>query len=106
MLHENYKILDHIKDGKATIGKFNSLLPKFNKPNIVIVFSNNEPDMSHLSTDRWIIFKISNDLEHLEERCNERMGGYREEYSIKRHKSDDSNGGYDYPEPKTFFHMK
>ena len=68
MLHENYKILEHIKDGKAMAGKFNSKLLKFKKPNIVIVFSNNEPNMSHLSMDRWRIFKISKDLEHLEER--------------------------------------
>ena len=98
MLHENYKILEHIKDGKAMAGKFNSRLLKFKKPNIVIVFSNNEPIKSHLSMDRWRIFKISNDMEHLEERGvgKKKSKTMAKKDSPRRDESDDSMGGDSY----------
>ena len=66
---ENYKILGNIKDGSAMAGKYNSKKLIFKKPNIVMVFSTKEPNMSHLSMDRWRIFKISNDLENLKEKA-------------------------------------
>ena len=98
MLHENYKILEHIKDGKAMAGKFNSRLLKFKKPNIVIVFSNKEPTKSHLSTDRWRIFKISNNLKHLEEMGvgKGKMITMHQKDSLTGVVPDDSNGGCDY----------
>ena len=34
-------------------------------PNVLIVFSNSEPDREKLSEDRWIILKISQDLTSL-----------------------------------------
>ena len=63
----NYKILESIKDGSAIAGKNNSKNLFFLIPNIHIVFSKWAPNKSKLSLDRWKIFKISNDLEHLEE---------------------------------------
>ena len=44
MPHKNYKILENIKDGRAVAGKFNSQKLLFKKPNIVVVFSNTEPN--------------------------------------------------------------
>ena len=38
---------------------------KFKKPNVLIVFSNKEPNQNTLSKDRWTILKISNDLAEL-----------------------------------------
>ena len=64
---ENYKILESIKDGSAIAGKYNSKKLIFKKPNVLIVFSNNAPNMSKLSKDRWKIFKISKDLDNLVE---------------------------------------
>ena len=63
----NYKILESVKDGSAIAGKYNSKKLVFKKPNILIVFSNWAPNKSKLSLDRWKIFKISRDLEHLDE---------------------------------------
>ena len=37
----------------------------FKKPNVLIVFSNKEPNQNTLSKDRWTILKISNDLTEL-----------------------------------------
>ena len=68
MPHENYKILQNINAGRAVAGKFNSQKLLFKKPNIVVVFSNTEPDKSNLSSDQWKIFTISKDLENLEEK--------------------------------------
>ena len=52
---ENYKILEGIKDGVATSGKYDGGFINFKKKNIVIVFSNQYPDRSQLSKDRWRI---------------------------------------------------
>lgn len=63
---DNYKILENIKDGSAVAGKYQSCKVRFKKPNIVIVFSNYGPETDALSDDRWNIFKISKDLNSLE----------------------------------------
>ena len=34
---------------------------KFKTPNTVVVFSNEKPDVSELSKDRWKIFRIRDD---------------------------------------------
>ena len=64
-----YTILEDIKDGSASASKFNSELIQFKTPNIVIVFSNNDPDIKQLSEDRWKIYHINKDgLQSYEER--------------------------------------
>ena len=63
---ENYKILENIKDGAAIAGKYHSTRITFNKPNVVMVFSNYAPETDALSSDRWTIFNISADLLKLE----------------------------------------
>lgn len=50
-----YSVLEHIKDGSATASKFNSERIRFRTPNIVVVFSNKEPDIRQLSNDRWTV---------------------------------------------------
>ena len=54
-----YSVLEHIKDGSAIASKFNSERIQFRTPNIVVVFSNNEPDVKQLSKDRWAIFNAT-----------------------------------------------
>ena len=41
--------------------KYNSKRIKVRTPNIVIVFSNDEPNTSKLAKDRWKLFCIEND---------------------------------------------
>ena len=64
---DKYTILESIKDGPALAGKYNSTRLTFKIPNILIVFANNELNMSKLSKNRLKIFKISKDSKHLEE---------------------------------------
>ena len=54
----NYQVLEQIKDGRFVAAKFSSKEIKICKPNIVIVFSNDKPDVKKLAMDRWKIFKI------------------------------------------------
>ena len=54
-----YTVLEHIKDGAATASKFNSERIQFKEPNVVVVFSNAEPDMRQLSKDRWKVYYIT-----------------------------------------------
>ena len=65
---KNYQILEEIKDGCAIYGNF---LLNFKRKNIVIVFSNQYPDRSQFSKDRWKIFEISKDMEDLVEKEEE-----------------------------------
>lgn len=65
---DSYKVLESIKCGVGISGKYNSAELFFKTPNILIVFSNTDPDKSSLSMDRWRIFIISKDLENLEEK--------------------------------------
>ena len=46
---EQYKILEHIKYWTAVDGKYNSKKLYFKKPNVLIVFSNKEPNQNTLS---------------------------------------------------------
>ena len=68
----NYKILERIKDGKATSTKYNTKKMIFKTPNVIIVFSNMYPDTSEFSQDRWLICKINKKLE-LEEDIIEKL---------------------------------
>ena len=54
-----YTVLEHIKDGSATASKFNSEWIQFKTPNVVVVFSNSDPDVKQLSKDRWKIYYIT-----------------------------------------------
>ena len=49
------------QDGRFVAVKFSSKEINICKPNIVIVFSNDKPDVKKLAIDRWKIFKIKDD---------------------------------------------
>ena len=48
-----------VKDGRAFASKWSSELIRFQTPNVVIVFSNDDPDMTQLSKDRWKVLYIN-----------------------------------------------
>ena len=54
----NYEVLEKIKDGRILASKFDSKELKFKSPNVVVVFSNDKPDIKQLALDRWLIFSI------------------------------------------------
>jgi hypothetical protein len=56
-----YDVLEKIKNGRTLASKFDSKELKFHTPNIVVVFSNEKPDIKQLSKDRWKIFQIRED---------------------------------------------
>ena len=66
MDYNKYRILESIKDGFAISGKYNAKKQVFKKPKIVIVFANEYPRAAELTKDRWLILKISDDHEKLE----------------------------------------
>ena len=51
-----YEILENIKDGQAIASKYASEIIRFRTPNVVIVLSNADPDMTQLSKDRWRVY--------------------------------------------------
>ena len=57
----NYDMLEGIKDGELFSSKYDSQRIKVKTPNIVMVFSNDEPNTSKLAKDRWKLFFIEND---------------------------------------------
>ena len=57
----NYELLEKIKNGRVLASKFDSKELKFKTPNIVVVFSNEAPEVKQLSIDRWKIFQIRDD---------------------------------------------
>ena len=56
-----YDVLENIKDGCSIASKYSSEIIQFKTPNVVIVFSNADPDMTQLSKDRWKVFYINKD---------------------------------------------
>jgi len=56
----DYEMLESIKDGKLFTSKYDSQRIKVNTPNIVMVFSNDEPNTTKLAKDRWKLFFIEN----------------------------------------------
>ena len=54
----NYEVLEKNKDGHIFASKYDSTELQFKTPNIVIVFSNDRPDIKQLALDRWKIFII------------------------------------------------
>ena len=58
----SYGLLENIKDGYLISVKYRSKPLKLQTPNTVIVFSNSPPSTDQLSTDRWKIFEIRDDI--------------------------------------------
>ena len=56
-----YDVLENLKDGCSIASKYSSEIIQFKTPNVVIVFSNTDPDMTQLSKDRWKVFYINKD---------------------------------------------
>ena len=57
----NYDMLESIKDGKLFTSKYDSQRLKIRVPNVVMVFSNDEPNTTKLAKDRWKLFSIESD---------------------------------------------
>ena len=57
----NYEVLEKLKNGRILASKFDSVELKLRTPNIVVVFSNDRPEINQLARDRWKIFSIEND---------------------------------------------
>ena len=57
----NYDMLEGIKDGKLFTSKYDSQRLKIRVPNVVMVFSNDEPNTTKLAKDRWKLFSIESD---------------------------------------------
>jgi len=57
----SYKALESLKDGLITSSKYESATFVFNSP-VVWVLSNNEPELSKLSKDRWKLWTISDGM--------------------------------------------
>ena len=57
----HYELLEQIKNGRNLAAKFDSKELKFHTPNVVVVFSNERPEIGQLSKDRWKIFQIRDD---------------------------------------------
>ena len=58
----SYGLLENIKDGYLISVKYRSKPLKLQTPNTVIVFSNSPPSTDQLSTDRWKIFEIRDNI--------------------------------------------
>ena len=54
-----YPVLEAIKDGTTINGKYQSEVLRFKTLNIIIVFSNNDPNVMQLSRDLWQIFNVT-----------------------------------------------
>ena len=57
----NYELIEQVKNGRTLAGKFDSKELKFHTPNIIVVFSNEMPDIDQLSNDRLKIFQLRNE---------------------------------------------
>ena len=57
----NYSFIKDLKDGSVFASKYDSKELMIKVPNIVMVLSNNTPDVKELARDRWKIFSIEND---------------------------------------------
>ena len=58
-----YGFIEEIKDGNAVSTKYNSSILDIKIPNCVVVFSNELPDLTKMSKDRWTVY--STDGEYL-----------------------------------------
>lgn len=57
--HISYTAIEEVKDGLLFSGKYESGMCLFNSPHLLI-FANEEPDYSKLSSDRWRITHLQN----------------------------------------------
>lgn len=55
--HVSYQAIEQIKNGLFCSSKYESKMVRFNSPH-VIVFSNQQPDMTRLSKDRWVVQEL------------------------------------------------
>ena len=60
-LSDCYPILEFVKDGLTVSTKYDSKRLQFTTPNVLMIFSNSQPDKAKLSSDRWVIFTITPD---------------------------------------------
>ena len=56
-----YTLFEDIKDGQAISAKYDSKVLNFKTPNILMIFSNEQPFTTKVSKDRWSRYKIVND---------------------------------------------
>ena len=56
-----YEMLESIKDGHVIASRYSSEILRFRTSNVVVVFSNAEPDVMQLSNDRWKILRMKKD---------------------------------------------
>ena len=80
-----YDVLEKIKDGRSISSKYSSEIIQFKTPNVVIVFSNADPDMTQLSKDRWKVFYINKDgLSIQEKRLWESRSSRKRSHNCRR----------------------
>ena len=73
----DYTLLEKIKDGEALAKKYVTSIVRFTTPNVIIVFSNDYPDMGKkITPDRWLIFKINSKMQ-LEDVTEAKLNGKR-----------------------------
>ena len=61
----NYEVIEKIKDGKLLASKYDSKELRIRTPNVVVVFSNENPKVRELAMDRWCTYSIiDNKLEN------------------------------------------
>ena len=80
-----YDVLENLKDGCSIASKYSSEIIQFKTPNVVIVFSNADPDMTQLSKDRWKVFYINKDgLSSQEKRLWESRSSRKRSHHCRR----------------------
>ena len=50
-----------MKDGLTTTSKYDNDNIRFKIPNVVMVFSNHNPDFRRLSADRWRLYTVTSE---------------------------------------------
>ncbi len=72
--HISYATLEKVKDGLIFSGKYESKTNIFNSPHLV-VFSNQHPDKTKMSLDRWQVREVSKSVEEMILRQKPSMSG-------------------------------
>ena len=85
--------MENIKDGQATASKYNNDNIHFKTPNTVIIFSNQLPDTTKLSKDRWNILEIKgNELHNIKRKQKKMTSEEKDKTRIQIVTDSDSNG--------------